>query len=254
MDRDHRLGDELILGRNPVSEALKAGARVKRVFVVRGLRGPRIESLVKEARSRGIPVEEIDRSRLDLIAGRHASVKHQGIVATAAPRSYSNVEGILAYAESRGEPPFVVALSGIEDPMNLGAILRTAEAAGLHGAIIPGRRAAGLTPAVTRASAGAVEHLRVAMVTNITSTLRELKRKGLWIAGLDAGGQCLWETDLRGPLAIVVGGEGKGLGRLVRETCDFIVGIPMKGRIESLNAGVAAALAIFEALRQRSDT
>lgn len=254
MGRDHRLGNDLILGRNPVSEALKAGARVRRVYIARGLRGPRIESLVEEARFRGVPVEEVDRARLDLIAGQQASLKHQGVVAIAAPLVLSDVEDILTYAESRDEAPLIIVAAGIEDPMNLGSILRSAEAAGLHGVIVPERRAAGLTPAVTRASAGAVEYIRVAMVTNIVSTLRELKRKGLWIAGLDAGGQCLWETELKGPLALVVGGEGRGLGRLVRETCDFIVGIPMKGRIESLNAGVAAALVIFEAFRQRSDT
>ncbi len=254
MARDHRLGDELILGRNPVLEALKAGARVRRVFVARGLRGPRIESLTREARSRGIPVEEVDRARLDLIAGAHAQLRHQGVIAEAAPPSYCDVGDILAHAESRGEAPFLVVLAGIEDPMNLGSILRTAEAAGVHGAVIPVRRSAGLTPAVARASAGAVEHLRVAMVANLSYTLRELKAKGVWVAGLDVGGKALWDTDLKGPLAIVVGSEGKGLGRLIRETCDFVVGIPMMGRIGSLNAGVAAALVMYEALRQRSAT
>lgn len=244
----------MVLGRNPVMEALRGG-RAARVMIARGSRGGAFEVLLREARSRGVRVEEMDRSRLDRMAAEHCGdqgpLRHQGVIAYVAPLPPSDIPSILESARSRGQDPLVVALDGIEDPMNLGSIIRTAEASGAHGVIVPRRRAAGLTPAVARASAGAIEHLPVVVVSNLVYELRALKERGLWIAGLDAGGDPLWETDLKGPLAIVVGGEGKGIGRLVKETCDFLVGIPMMGRMESLNAGVAAALVMYEALHQR---
>lgn len=254
MVHDHRLVGELILGRNPVMEALRAGKRVNRVFVTSGLKGGRIDLLVREARNRGIPVEEIDKTSLDRMAGPYASLRHQGVVATAEALKYLDVDQILDNAFARGETPLLLVLDGIEDPMNLGSILRTAEAAGVSGVVIPKRRAAGITPSVARASAGAVEHLSIAMVTNTVAAIRELKSRGLWVAGLDASGATMWGADLKGPLALVIGSEGKGLARLVRENCDFLVGIPMHGRVGSLNASVAAGLAVYEVIRQRSDT
>jgi 23S rRNA (guanosine2251-2'-O)-methyltransferase len=200
-----------------------------------------------------VGVEEVDGAELDRLAAAHGSLRHQGVAALVAPLKCSDVDDILAGARAKGEIPLVIALDRIQDPMNLGSIVRTAEAAGAHGIILPRRRSVGLTPAVARSSAGAVEHLRVARVSNMVSELRSLKEKGLWVAGLDVSGGPLWKADLSRPLVLVVGGEGTGLGRLVRETCDFLVGIPIVGKVGSLNAGVAAALAIYEAVRQRSE-
>jgi 23S rRNA (guanosine2251-2'-O)-methyltransferase len=194
-------------------------------------------------------VVEVDRRKLDSMSATKA---HQGVIALCAVREYCTVKDILDIAHKRGEPPFVVACDEIEDPHNLGAIIRTAECVGAHGVVIPKRRSAGLTSTAGKASAGAVEHMAVARVPNLPAALKELKEQGLWVYGAAAeGSSSLWETDLKGPVCIVIGSEGRGLGRLVRETCDFLVSIPMRGKISSLNASAAAAVIMYEVLRQR---
>jgi len=246
--------DEVILGRNPVIEALKAGRNVTRILLADRSRGGPAEMIAGLAARKGIRVDEVDRSVLDRLAREagYAGVKHQGVIAYVAPVPYADLDEILRRARDAGDPPLVVALDGVEDPRNLGAIIRTAEAASAHGVIIPRHRSAGLNAVVARASAGAVEHIPVARVTNLSRTLNDLKSSGMWVVGLDPEGSCLWDADLTGPMVVVVGGEGKGMGRLIRECCDFLVGIPMLGRVSSLNASVAAALVIYEAVRQRS--
>lgn len=241
-----------IIGRNPVMEALRSGRPVHKLLVSQGASKGSVLEILGVARDRRIQVEEVTRQHLDKLTG---SANHQGVVALAAAREYAEVEDILRSARERGEDPFIVILDEIEDPRNLGAILRTAEAAGVHGVIIPKRRAVGLTPAVAKASAGAVEYVPVARVTNLVQAIAELKEAGCWIAGSDgAADQLVWEADLKGPLGIVIGSEGKGIGRLLREKCDFLVKFPMRGRIGSLNASVAAALVCYEVVRQRAVT
>ncbi|MFS8524703.1 MAG: 23S rRNA (guanosine(2251)-2'-O)-methyltransferase RlmB [Limnochordales bacterium] len=239
----------VIAGRNPVLEALRAGRPVERLFIAKGASGGAIDEIIALARERGLSVQFDDRRRLDRLAEGHV---HQGVVAVAAPVPYVPVDEMLARAEARGEAPLLLALDEVQDPHNLGSLLRSADGAGAHGIIIPKRRSAGLTMTVARTSVGAVEHVPVAQVPNLAQALAELKERGLWVAGADmAGSQDYWDADLRGPLVIVIGGEDKGLGRRVRETCDFLVRIPMRGRINSLNAAVAGALLLFESLRQR---
>jgi rRNA methylase, putative, group 3 len=193
-------------------------------------------------------VQEVDRSRLDELS---ASKAHQGVIAFVTPYTYVTVDEILKRASQLNQPPFIIVLDEITDPHNFGSILRTAECCGAHGVIIPKRRSVGLTPAAIKASAGAVEFIHVAKVTNISSTLDDLKERGLWIAGADMVGQTYTKANLTGPIALVIGNEGKGLGRLVREKCDFLVSIPLKGKIESLNASVAAGILMYEVVRQR---
>jgi 23S rRNA (guanosine2251-2'-O)-methyltransferase len=200
------------------------------------------------ARERGITLIECDRARLDSLS---CGGRHQGVVAVAAERNYSTVEDILALAKERGEPPFIIILDGVEDPHNLGAIIRSAECAGAHGVIIPKRRAVGLTSTVSKASAGALEHMLVARVTNLASTIDELKEKGLWLYAADMDGADYHSTDLKGSAAIVLGGEGSGVSRLVKEKCDFVVSIPLYGRVNSLNVSCAAAIILTEVARQR---
>lgn len=238
---------EWIVGRNAVGEALKAARPLDRVLVARGERSGRLGYLAALCRDAGVPVKEVDTRKLDELCGPH----HQGIAAAAACREYATVEDLFRLAEERGEPPLFVVCDELEDPHNLGAILRTAEAAGAHGVILPRRRSVGLTPAVYKASAGAVEHVPVARVTNITETLRELKERGVWVYGLDMDGQNWSRTDLTGAAALVVGSEGRGISRLVRETCDFVVSLPMFGKVNSLNASVACSIVLYEAVRQR---
>jgi 23S rRNA (guanosine2251-2'-O)-methyltransferase len=206
-------------------------------------------NLVREARARGIQISFEDRRALDGLSG---GASHQGVVAFVSDYSYADMGDMLKAAADRGEPPLIVVLDGIEDPHNLGAVIRTAECAGAHGVVIPKRRAAGLTDTVAKTSAGAIEHVPVARVGNLSRAIGELKEAGLWAAALDMGGQPYFGMDLTGGLALVVGGEGAGLGRLVRESCDFAVSIPMSGRIGSLNASNAAAVLLYEARRQRS--
>ncbi len=236
--------ENILLGRNPVREALRAGRPINKILLAGG-DSPPLRELGRLAREAGIPVQQVDRAKLDKMAG---GLPHQGVIAFASVRDYVEVDEILARA---GEKPFLVILDEINDPHNLGAILRSADAAGVHGVVIPRRRSASLTPAVARASAGAVEYVPVARVTNIVRTVESLKEKGIWIVGAHMEGQLYWEASLDGPLALVIGGEEKGLGRLVREKCDQLVSLPMLGRVSSLNASVAAALLSYEVLRQR---
>lgn len=236
----------MIFGRNAVREALRAGRPLNKLILARGITPSVRRELVSLARCLGVPVQEADRRRLDALAPGAA---HQGVLALEAGRAYVEPDELLG----AGDTPLILVLNEIQDPHNLGAILRTAEAAGCTGAVIPARRAVGITPAVIKASAGAAHHLPVARVTNIAQTLGYLKENGLWVVGADPESERLyWDADLRGPLALVIGGEDRGLGRLVRRECDDLVRLPMFGRVESLNAAVAAALLVYEAVRQRS--
>ena len=241
--------DGLIEGRNAVIEALRAGTALDKMYIARGGTDAALGHIASTARSRGIVVAEADRRKLD---GMSRTKSHQGVVAVAAVREYASVDDILSAAREKGEAPLVVVCDELSDPHNLGAVIRTAECAGAHGVIIPKRRSAGLTAVVAKTSAGAVSHLPVARVPNLTAALKELKERGLWVFGADAGGGTrLYDADLRGPAVLVIGSEGDGLGRLVREQCDFLVSIPMRGKINSLNASAAAAVVLYEAVRQR---
>lgn len=241
--------DNVIIGRNAVLEALKSGRAIDTVLIAAGERSGSIVAVRNECRQRGIPVKETDPRRLDSLCGRGA---HQGVAAFAAVKEYAAVEDLFALAESRGEKPLLVVCDGLEDARNLGAILRTAEAAGVHGVVVPKRHSASLSYDVGKASAGAVEYIPVARVPNTAAFIEDIKRKGVWVFGAETGGEPWCGADFTGPAAIVVGSEGKGLGRLVREKCDFIVSLPMKGSINSLNASVAAGIILFEAARQRA--
>lgn len=236
-------------GRNAVLEALKSGRPLNKLVIAQGAKEGAIRQIYALAKENGIIIQEVDRSKLNAIVG-HAG--HQGVIAYLAAAEYVEVADILERAKSKGEDPFVLVLDEITDPQNLGAIIRTAEAAGVHGVIIPKRRAVGLTSVVAKASAGAVSYVPVARATNIARTLAELKNAGLWIIGTDAEGEkTFFDSDMKGPIAIVTGSEGQGMSRLVRENCDFIVSIPMKGKITSLNASAATALMVYEVVRQR---
>ena len=240
--------DELLIGRNPVAEALSAGRSIIKVMVAKGNPSGAAVEITAKAKKAGIPVQEVERKKLDFMTGGAA---HQGIAALCAMKEYSSVEDILKLAEERGEQPFVIILDEIEDPHNLGAIIRTAECAGVHGVIVPKRRSAGLSYVVGKASAGAVEYMRVARVTNIANLLDELKQRGVWVYGADMDGEDYTKTDLSGACAIVIGNEGKGMSRLVRQKCDVIVSLPMKGKINSLNASVAAGILMYHAAKGR---
>lgn len=239
---------DVISGRNPVSEAVRSGRPIDKILVARGEKTGAVVGILAKARAKQIPVKEVDRAKLDFLSG---SAPHQGIVALAAAKEYSTVEDILAYAEERNEPPFLIILDELEDPHNLGAIIRTAECTGAHGVIIPKRRSAGLSYTVGKASAGAVEYMRVARVTNIAKVIDDLKERGVWVYGADMNGEDYERCDMSGACAIVIGNEGKGISRLVREKCDVIVSLPMKGRINSLNASVAAGILMYHALKGR---
>lgn len=238
-----------IEGRNAVLEALKAGRAIDKVYIARDDGDKALGFIAAKARAAGAAVSTVDRRKLDFMSSTHA---HQGVIAVAAAREYSTLSDILALAESRGEAPFVVICDEITDPHNLGAIIRTAEVAGAHGIIIPRHRSSGVTAVVEKTSAGAVEHMLIAKVANLPSAMDELKNAGVWIYGTAAEGSSeLWETDMTGPMALVIGSEGDGMGRLVSEKCDFLVSIPMFGKVNSLNASAAAAVVMFEAVRQR---
>lgn len=241
--------DLIIEGRNAVMEALKADRSIDRLFIIDADQqtGP-IKTIISEARKKGIIVKFESKEMMDKMSKGN---KHQGVIAYVAAYDYVEVEDILQIAKDKNEPPFLVILDSIEDPHNLGAILRTANITGVHGVIIPKRRAVGLTATVAKTSAGAIEYTPVARVTNIVRTIEELKDQGLWIACADMDGQVMYKVDMKGPLAIVVGGEGAGVGKLVKEKCDLIARVPMKGEIDSLNASVAAAVLMYEAIRQR---
>ena len=242
------IGDNLVYGRNAVKELLGSGRDIEKIYIQSGEREGSINLLIGQASERKIPIIDYDKQKLDKMCG---GGRHQGIVAVAAEHNYSTVDEILDYAEQKGEKPFVVILDGVEDPHNLGAIIRSAECCGVHGIIIPKRRAVGLTATVAKASAGAIEHMRVAKVTNIAVVIDELKEKGLWIYGADMDGGILYSTDLKGASAIVMGGEGSGLSRLVKDKCDFIVSIPLYGSVNSMNVSCAAAIIMAEAARQK---
>ncbi len=242
--------DGLIEGRNAVAEALRAGTAVDKLYVSRGDTDRTLGRIAAEARRLGIVVVEADRHKLDAMSRTHA---HQGVIAVAAVRAYAEVADIFASAAARGEKPLIVVCDELTDPHNLGAVIRTAECAGAHGVIIPKRRSAGLTAVVAKTSAGAVSYLPVARVANIPALLKELQKQGVWIFGAAVGGTTgLYEADLKGPAAIVIGNEGSGMSRLTAEGCDFLVSIPMRGHISSLNASAAAAILLYEAVRQRS--
>ncbi len=237
-----------IEGRNAVIEALRAGRALDKVFILKGEHDQALGHIASKARAAGSVVVEADKRKLDAMS---VSKAHQGVVAVVSVTTYVELSDILAIAAERGEPPLIVVCDEISDPHNLGAIIRTAECAGAHGVIIPKRRSAGMTAIVSKTSAGAVEHLAVARVPNITAALNELKKAGVWVFGAEVGGTPMWQSDMTGPAAIVIGSEGTGLGRLVRESCDFLISIPMTGKISSLNASVAASLVLYEAIRQR---
>ena len=238
-----------IEGRNALTEALRSGRTIDKVFIAAGETDRALQRLAADAKEAGAVVVPVDRRKLDMMSQSHA---HQGVIALVAAREYFSVEDILEEAASRGEAPLIVICDELTDPHNLGAILRTAECAGAHGVIIPKRRSVGLTAVVAKASAGAVEYMKVARVTNITATIEQLKKQGVWIFGTAAEGSIpMYQADLTGPAAIVIGSEGDGMSRLVRQSCDVTVHIPMRGKITSLNASNAASILLYEAVRQR---
>jgi 23S rRNA (guanosine2251-2'-O)-methyltransferase len=244
-----RSEEEYLAGKHPVLEAMKAGRSLNKIFLSNQAQRHLIQPIMEEAKARGIVVQQVDKRKLDQLV---PDLQHQGVVAQAAAVSYAEVDDLLALAAERGEPPLIILLDEVEDPHNLGSVLRTADCTGVHGVIIPKRRSAGLTAVVAKTSAGAVEYVRVARVANLVQTMEKLKAAGLWIAGADAGAKDgFYETNLTGPLAIVIGNEGQGLSRLVRERCDFILSLPMFGKINSLNASVAAGVILYEVVRQR---
>lgn len=244
---NEEMNEGLVIGRNAVRELLRSERTVDKLLVQKGEREGSIVVLVAEAIERHIPVVETDRAKLDKMTNYAV---HQGVVAMAAEKEYCSVDDILAIAEQRGEKPFIVIADGITDPHNLGALIRCAEGVGAHGLIIPKRRAVGLTPAVSRASCGAIEHLAVAKVTNIAATVDELKEKGIWVFSAEAGGAPYYETDFRCPCAIVLGSEGDGVSKIVKDRSDYITSIPMYGKVNSFNVSTAAAVILAEVSRQ----
>ncbi len=242
--------EENIEGRNAVLEALRSGRPIGKILVAEGSRPGPLQELRRLARERGVLVQEVERMRLDRMS---LTGKHQGVIALALAKEYVTVDDILRVARERQEEPFLLVLDGIEDPHNLGALIRTAEGAGVHGVVVPKRRAAPLTAAVGRASAGALEYMAVAQVPNLARCIEDLKSRGLWVVGADPQGEQVYtDADLTGPIAVVIGSEGKGIHRLVKEKCDFLVTLPMRGRISSLNASVAGSLVMYEIVRQRA--
>lgn len=246
--RDKRAPQDVVCGRNAVMELLRSGREIETLFTAKGERRGSIAGLLAMAREQGVPVKECDAKKLDFYAG---GTTHQGVAAVLSAVEYAGVEDILRLAEERGEPPFLILADGIEDPHNLGAIIRTAECAGAHGIVIPKRRSAGVTAAVHKASAGAASHLPIARVPNLAAVMEELKARGIWIYGADMTGTSYTQLDYTGPAALVIGSEGAGISRLVREKCDFIATLPLRGKINSLNASVAAAVLLYEVVRQR---
>ena len=241
--------DGVIEGRNAVIEALRAGTAIDKIYLMKGESDSALGHIASAAREKGIVVVDADRHKLENMSRTHA---HQGVIALAAVREYASVDDILNAAREKGEAPLIVVCDELSDPHNLGAVIRTADAAGAHGVIIPKRRSAGLTAVVGKTSAGAVAHVPVARVPNLPALLKELKEAGVWVFGTAADGTTpLYQADLKGPAAIVIGSEGTGMGRLVAENCDFTVSIPMFGKINSLNASAAAAVLLYEAVRQR---
>mgnify|MGYP004432673059 FL=1 len=243
MIRDDDKKPDLLIGRNAVTEALKSDREIDTLILMRNNNNPALSRLASMAKEKGAVVKEVDSKKLDFMCG---GANHQGVAAYVAAHEYSSVDEIFAYAEEKGEAPFIVVCDEIEDPHNLGAIIRTAECAGVHGVIIPKRRSASLNFTVGKTSAGALEYMRVARVSNLASTIDELKEKGCWVYGADMDGTDYKKTDFSGAVVLVIGSEGKGIGKLIRQKCDAIVSLPMKGNINSLNASVAAGILMYE--------
>ncbi|OWA32932.1 23S rRNA (guanosine(2251)-2'-O)-methyltransferase RlmB [Saccharibacillus sp. O16] len=243
--------EELIAGKHSVAEALRAGRSINKIWIAEGTQQKQMQPILTEAKKRGVVVQTADKRKLDTLV---PGIQHQGVVAQAAPYVYAEVEDLLAAAAAKDEDPFLLILDEIEDPHNLGSILRTADCTGVHGVIIPKRRSAQVNATVSKTSAGAAEYVPVARVTNLAQTMEKLKEAGVWIAGTDVRAESeIYETDVfKGPVALVIGNEGEGMGRLVRETCDVLIKLPMQGQINSLNASVAAGVVMYEVLRQRS--
>ena len=242
------MNENAIEGRNAVIEAFRAGKTIDKLYVQDGLKDGPIQTILREAKKHDVKVNFVEKDRLN---GMSATGHHQGVIAIAASYSYAEMEDILAKAAEKGEPPFIIILDGVEDPYNLGAIVRTANQAGAHGVIIPKNRAVGLTASVARTSAGALNYTPVAKVTNIARTMEDLKKQGLWFVCADMDGTVMYDLDLTGPIGLVIGNEGSGVSELVKKNCDFIASIPMKGEIDSLNASVAAGILSYEIVRQR---
>lgn len=242
--------ENILEGRNPIREAIKAGRHIERLLVAQGEIQGSVKEIVYDAKANGAIIQEVERTRLDRISITGA---HQGIIAYVAVKEYVSVEDILDYAKEKGEDPFIVILDGICDPQNLGAIIRTSECAGVHGVIIPQRRASGLTPVVAKCSAGAIEYMRVARVTNISQVIEKLKKEGVWVYGASMEGKNYSRVNMTGACAIVIGNEGEGLSQLVKRSCDCLVSLPQLGKIDSLNASVAAGILIYDCLRQKGD-
>ena len=248
--KDGKTGNETdrIEGRNPVLEAYRSGRTVDKLFVLDGCMDGPVRTILREAKKAGSIINYLPKERLDLMS---ETGRHQGVIAQVSSYAYTDLGEILQRAEEKGEPPFLVLLDGIEDPHNLGAIIRTACLAGAHGVVVTKHRAAGLTSTVVRASAGALNYVPVAKVTNLAQTIAALKEKGIWFVCADMGGTVMYDLDLKGPIGLVIGNEGDGVSRLVREACDLTARIPMKGKIDSLNASVAAGILMYEIVRQR---
>lgn len=240
--------ENYIEGRNAVLEAYRSGKTIDKLYVLDGCQDGPVKSITREAKKHDSIIHYVTKERLDQIS---ETGKHQGVIAVSAAYAYAEVEDILKAAEEKGEPPFIIILDGIEDPHNLGAILRTANLAGAHGVIIPKRRAVGLTPTVAKTSAGAINYTPVAKVTNISNTIKELKERGMWFVCADMGGTKMYDLNLTGSIGLVIGNEGEGVSKLVKENCDMIASIPMKGDIDSLNASVATGVLAYEIVRQR---
>lgn len=247
-DDFNKANDNLIIGRNAVLELLKSGRDIENVLIARGEREGSVNRIISLCKDKKIVIKYVDRKKLDFMC---PNGNHQGVAANVPAHSYSTVEDILTFAEEKGEPPFVILCDEIEDSHNLGAIIRTAEASGAHGVIIPKRRNVGLNYIVSKTSCGALEYMRVARVGNLASTIEELKKKNIWVYAADMDGQSWCETDFSGGVALVVGSEGHGVGRLVKEKCDVTVSLPMRGEVNSLNASVAAGILMYEIVRQR---
>ena len=245
---NNTIESNIIEGRNAVIESFRSGKTVDKVLILEGCQDGPINTIVREAKKHNVLIKYVKKDRLDKVS---ETGKHQGVIAYVAAYKYAEVEDILDNARKKGEPPFVIILDGIEDPHNLGAIIRTANHAGAHGVIIPKRRAVGLTSTVARTSAGAINYTPVAKVTNIANTIEDLKKEGMWFVCADMDGEVMYNLDLKGPIGLVIGNEGEGVSRLVKEKCDFIAQIPMKGDIDSLNASVAMGILSYEIVRQR---
>ncbi len=248
MEEKTRVNEQQVEGRNAVLEAFRSGQTIDKVYVLDGCQDGPVRTIVREARKHDTLIQFVEKQRLDQLS---ETGTHQGVIAVIAAYEYAEVSDILAKAEAKGEPPFVFILDGIEDPHNLGAIIRTANQAGAHGVIIPKRRAVGLTATVARTSAGAINYTPVARVTNITKTIEELKEKGMWFVCADMDGTTMYDLNLTGSIGMIVGAEGEGVSKLVREHCDMVASIPMQGDIDSLNASVAAGVLAYEIVRQR---